>query len=199
MKDAHPLIALAILVVALPACAEAQDGAQEEARAASETPSEEAVRTEAVAGQLGDSATYDIVDGDGETVGRVEALDGSGGVLLKVRVEGLEPGLHGLHVHQTGRCEPPAFESAGGHYAPRGRNHGFLSEGGPHAGDLPNLGVEDGGGATTVHVFLDGLTLPELQEDDGSALMFHAGEDDYRTDPSGGSGAQVACAAITGD
>lgn len=141
------------------------------------------------------TAAYDIANAAGETVGRVELLDGAGGLLLKVEVDGLEPGVHGLHVHETGRCEPP-FESAGGHYAPAGRAHGLLSEDGPHAGDLPNLVVGDGGDATIAHVWAGGLSVAELTRDDGSALVIHAGPDDYRTDPAGAAGARVACAAI---
>lgn len=139
------------------------------------------------------TAAYDIVNIADETIGRVELLDGAGGLLLKVEIDDLEPGEHGLHLHETGRCEPP-FESAGGHYAPAGRAHGLLSEDGPHAGDLPNLVVE--GETTIAHVWAEGLSVAELTRGDGSALVVHAGPDDYRSDPAGAAGERVACAAI---
>lgn len=141
------------------------------------------------------TATYDITNIAGEAIGRIEMLDGAGGLLLKVEVDGLEPGEHGLHLHETGRCEPP-FESAGGHYAPAGRAHGLLSERGSHAGDLPNLVVGDAASTTIAHVWAHGLSVDELTRNDGSALVIHAGADDYRTDPAGAAGDRVACAAI---
>lgn len=141
------------------------------------------------------TAAHEIVNVAGETVGRVELLDGAGGLLLKVEVDDLEPGEHGLHLHETGRCEPP-FQSAGGHYSPAGRAHGLLSDGGPHAGDLPNLVVGEGASTTIAHAWADGLSIAELTRGDGSALVVHAGPDDYRSDPAGAAGERVACAVI---
>jgi len=141
------------------------------------------------------TAAYDIVNVAGETVGRVELLDGAGGILSKVEVSGLEPGEHGLHLHEVGRCEPP-FESAGGHYSPADRAHGLLSDGGHHAGDLPNLVVGEGASNTIAHVWVEGLSVAELTGGDGSALVVHASPDDYRSDPAGAAGGRIACAAI---
>lgn len=143
-------------------------------------------------------AAYDILGADGEIVGRLELIDGAGGVLLKAEIEGLSPGEHGFHLHETGRCEPP-FTSAGGHYNPTDRMHGRLSEAGPHAGDLPNLIVSEGASVAGVHAFADGVSIAELQEGDGSALVIHAGPDDYRTDPAGAAGDRVACSAIVAE
>ncbi len=142
------------------------------------------------------TAAYEISSADGVVVGRLELTDGAGGVLIEAEIDGLEPGAHGFHLHETGRCEPP-FESAGGHYAPSGSAHGLLSDGGPHAGDLPNLVVAEGVSTTVTHVWADGVTIDELTAEDGSALVIHAGPDDYRTDPAGAAGDRVACAAIT--
>ena len=142
------------------------------------------------------TAAYDISNAEGEVVGRLTLTDGAGGVLVEVEIDGLEPGEHGFHLHETGRCEPP-FESAGGHYAPSGRAHGLLSDDGPHAGDLPNLVVANGGTTTVAHAWANGLTIDELTAGDGSALVIHAGPDDYRTDPAGAAGDRVACAEIT--
>lgn len=188
MRTTHALIAAALLLATVPACAQERADGEPTPREGAGLQDEAAWTT----------ATYDIIDGEGATIGEVALADGSGGVLVKVRVEGLAPGLHGLHFHETGRCEPPDFASAGGHYAPGGNDHGFLVETGPHAGDLPNLWVADGEGETRGHAFADGLSIAELREGDGSAVMFHGGADDYRSQPSGAAGAQVACAAIPG-
>jgi len=198
MTRTQSLVAAGLLLALIPACAQGQDDEAERADAGAETGR----ATEFEAAPAGTSSraadTVEIVGGDGEVIGQVELLDGSGGLLIEVRVEGLEPGLHGLHIHETGRCEPPDFASAGGHWAPDGNAHGYLAEGGPHAGDLPNLSVAAGPAATVQHVFARGLSLGWLREGDGSALLIHAGEDDYRSQPAGAAGARIACAAITG-
>jgi Cu-Zn family superoxide dismutase len=104
-----------------------------------------------------------------------------------------------MHVHENGACTPPGFESAGGHFNPDARKHGVLNPDGPHAGDLPNLDVEEDGSADTT------LTVPSglLTEGPGSmigtqkrALVIHADPDDEKTDPSGNSGGRVVCGVI---
>jgi Cu-Zn family superoxide dismutase len=112
-----------------------------------------------------------------------------------VTASGLPHGLHGIHVHTIGRCEGPDFASAGGHWNPAGKKHGMNNPAGPHAGDLPNVEVAANGvlGAT---VTLPGATMAGLLDADGSALLIHAQPDDYVTDPSGNSGARIACAVI---
>lgn len=188
MRNQHGTFAGALaLAVVLSACAREADETPDAIDGRTpETTHEEAERK---------TAAYDIANAAGETVGRVDLLDGAGGLLLKVEVDGLEPGEHGLHLHEAGRCEPP-FESAGGHYSPAGRSHGLLSDGGPHAGDLPNLVVVGEASNTIAHVWAAGLRVVDLTRDDGSALVIHAGPDDYRTDPAGAAGERVACAAI---
>ncbi|CAN5830271.1 superoxide dismutase family protein [soil metagenome] len=148
-----------------------------------------------------DSARADIVDASGVGIGAV-ILTGSGdGVELNGALIGLPPGEHGFHIHQTGSCEPPISESAGSHYAPGGSPHGFDASGGPHAGDLRNLVVADDSTATVdqtnEQVSLEGGAA-ELLDDDGSALVIHAGPDDYSSQPSGGSGDPIACGVIEG-
>ena len=133
------------------------------------------------------TTTAPLVRGDGSAAGTA-SLDGN---RLSIDATGLPPGAHGLHLHAVGKCEGPDFASAGPHWNPANRQHGTQNPGGPHAGDLPNLEVgEDGRGAATLSIapgFLDG---------DGAALVIHASADDYRTDPSGSSGARIACAAF---
>ena len=92
---------------------------------------------------------------------------------LSGTLTGLSPGEHGFHVHETGLCEPPGFESAGAHFAPAGRRHGFHDPDGPHAGDLRNL-VVTGEGSALVDMADSLVTLRRgtsaLLDGDGSAL-----------------------------
>jgi Cu-Zn family superoxide dismutase len=125
--------------------------------------------------------------------------DTSGLVHIKVNVSGLTPGLHGIHIHETGNCTGPSFTSAGGHYNTLGKEHGLNNTKGPHAGDLPNLEVgEDGTGhmnSTTDLVTLSpGPT--SLFTANGTSLIIHADPDDQMTNPSGNSGARIICGVI---
>ena len=112
------------------------------------------------------------------------------------RARGLPPGPHGFHVHATGACEPP-FESAGGHYNPAEAEHGFLSEGGPHAGDMTNITVGAGRcGGDRAPRTPSWPSTATLFDDDGAAILVHAMPDDYATQPSGHAGDRIACGVI---
>jgi Cu-Zn family superoxide dismutase len=116
-----------------------------------------------------------------------------------LRVAGLTPGEHGLHLHAVGKCDPPGFESAGGHFNPTNHKHGRLNPQGPHEGDLGNLFVSaDGRGEKTVDlVGAEARSgLQALLGASGLALVVHGGRDDEATDPSGNSGPRVACAVL---
>ena len=150
-------------------------------------------------GAEADSARAQIVDAAGRGLGAVILSEEAGGVKLAGALIGLPPGEHGFHIHQTGRCEPPAFESAGSHLAPTGNPHGFDAEGGPHAGDLRNLVAGPDSIATveatnTLVSIRDGAT--PLLDDDGAALVVHAAPDDYVSQPAGDSGDRIACGVI---
>jgi superoxide dismutase, Cu-Zn family len=147
--------------------------------------------------------TAKIVDTSGRAVGTAELTDETNGPLrMRIRVHDLSPGLHGIHLHAIGICTPAAFTSAGGHFDPHQRHHGLASPLGPHAGDLPNLVVNDAGVGEWNGV-LDRVTLAtgstSLLDADGSALVIHATADDQSSDPSGNSGARIACAVISRD
>lgn len=129
---------------------------------------------------------------DGKAAGKATAATINGQVMLTLQVEGLPPGRHGVHVHMTGRCDAPKFESAGGHWNPADKQHGLDVPSGPHAGDMPNLVVEENGRGTLAYE-LHGATLPGLMDADGSAMVVHALADDQKTDPSGNSGDRIAC------
>ncbi|WP_142849884.1 superoxide dismutase family protein [Telmatospirillum sp. J64-1] len=136
--------------------------------------------------------------GDGTPLGNVALIDTPSGLLLQVRLIDLQPGEYGFHIHETGRCDPPDFQTAGAHFNPTGAEHGFKREQ-YHLGDLPNLIVAEGGHAYA-DLFAYGVSLAggeyPLRDGDGAALMIHAGPDDYFTDPSGHSGDRIACGVI---
>jgi Cu-Zn family superoxide dismutase len=137
-----------------------------------------------------------LINALGAPIGSVRAWQTAGGVSFHVEAGGLPHGLHGIHVHAVGRCDPPDFTSAGGHWNPVGKQHGLSNPAGPHAGDLPNVEVA-ANGVLSATVTVAGATLPEMLDADGAALVLHAAADDYRTDPSGNSGARIACAVIS--
>ena len=129
---------------------------------------------------------------DGTAAGSAAASAAGDQVMVSLTVEGLPPGEHGVHVHTTGRCDAPTFESAGGHWNPANQQHGLEDPQGQHAGDMPNLTVgQDGRG--TLEYQLEGGGFDGLFDADGSAFVVHAGVDDQRTDPSGDSGDRIAC------
>ena len=146
------------------------------------------------------SADAEVTDAQGRAIGTAKLTQREGdGVKVDVRVEGLAPGNHGIHIHSVGLCEPPAFATAGPHFNPEVKKHGLHNPEGPHLGDLPNLQVRKSGkgalyGETDRVSLLPG---PEsLFDADGSAVVIHAAEDDQVTDPTGNSGARIACGVI---
>lgn len=143
-----------------------------------------------------------LVNSSGQSVGAVRAWQTAGGVSFRIDATGLPHGIHGLHVHAVGRCDPPDFASAGPHWNPATRKHGMNNPAGPHAGDLPNVEVAANGVLGTT-VTLPGATLVggggatgSLIDADGAALVLHGQADDYVTDPSGNSGPRIACAVL---
>lgn len=135
----------------------------------------------------------------GVPAGTAQLLSSGSQVNLAVAVVGLTEGMHGAHLHMVGSCDAPDFASAGGHLNPGGRQHGTENHAGAHLGDLPNI-VVAGAGAGTVSATLPGTreeVLARLFDADGTAVVVHAGADDYRTDPSGNSGGRVACGVLT--
>jgi Cu-Zn family superoxide dismutase len=147
-------------------------------------------------------APMPLVNASGQSIGSVRAWQTAGGVAFHIDASGLPHGVHGVHVHSVGRCDPPDFASAGTHWNPAGKQHGMNNPAGPHAGDMQNVEVAANG------VLVTTVTLPNasltaaagtpgaLLDADGAALVIHAAADDYVTDPSGNSGARIACAVI---
>jgi Cu-Zn family superoxide dismutase len=144
--------------------------------------------------------TIDIINGKGSKVGTAKLSQTAQGVKISVDVAGLTPGKHGIHIHQTGVCEAPDFKTAGEHFNPEGKKHGFENPEGPHAGDLPNLEVgSDGRGKAEfvdAKVTLEKDKANSLLKPGGTSLVIHEKVDDYKTDPAGNSGGRIACGAI---
>ena len=154
------------------------------------------------AGGDGRRATAPLLDAAGQEVGTLTLRDAPGQALtIEGEVRGLPAGTHGIHFHAVGQCDPAGqFASAGAHFNPASRKHGLESADGPHAGDLPNL-VVGADGRATVRMATPRATLgretASLRDADGSAIVVHAAPDDQRTDPSGNSGARIACGVIS--
>lgn len=147
------------------------------------------------------TAEAELIDREGQSVGQVGLQETPAhGVLLNVEIAGLPPGTHAIHIHETGSCEAPTFESAGGHYAPRGNTHGILSDDGAHVGDLLNLQIPESGDVRTERLAAEASLGDDdattLLDEDGSAIVVHAGVDDYLSQPSGDAGKRLACGVI---
>ena len=145
------------------------------------------------------TATASLKAADGKDIGTVDLTAVPGGVLLTVSVKGLPPGEHALHVHAVGKCEPP-FTTAVGHFNPDNKKHGLAVAEGHHAGDMPNLHMPENH-ELTVEVMNTAVTLDKdkpnsVFDADGSAIVIHANEDDQVTNPTGNSGARIACGVI---
>ena len=145
------------------------------------------------------SGHADIVNAQGRKIGTATVHPSGGGVGIDFVISQLPPGTHGIHIHSVGKCEGPAFASAGAHFNPTSKKHGKDNPEGPHAGDLLNIEVgADGTGKASLSD--PDVTLGDgpnsLFHEGGTALVIHEKADDYRTDPSGNSGARIACGVI---
>lgn len=144
------------------------------------------------------TATAMLKTADGKDAGTVTATEREDGILIAVSASAMTPGEHGIHVHMTGKCEGPKFESAGGHWNPSGAKHGLSNPQGQHHGDMPNLVVASDGSGKMDYTIRE-TRFAEMLDADGAALVVHAKADDQKTDPSGDSGDRVACGVFAVD
>ena len=117
-------------------------------------------------------------------------------VTVSAKLTGLTPGGHGFHVHEKGDCSASDGTSAGGHFNPTGKPHGDPAAPDHHAGDMPMLQADASGNATLT-TDLAGVTIGSGTTDIiGKSVIVHKDADDYKTQPTGNSGARVACGVI---
>ena len=147
------------------------------------------------------SAHADIKNAQGAKIGTAKFTSTGSGVKVSVKVSQLPPGEHGIHIHNVGKCEAPAFTTAGGHFNPTSAHHGVnnTQDPHPHLGDLANLTVGHNGKASA-NFTVSGATLEDgpnsLFHDGGTSLVIHAKADDLKSDPSGNSGDRIACGVL---
>jgi len=143
-------------------------------------------------------ASAQLFDARGADRGRADFYKTTTGLRVELVARGFAPGTYGMHVHAVGRCDAPDYASAGPHWNPTNAQHGRENPMGAHHGDLPNLVVEtDAIGRATLQLVGTRLSGEGgLIDADGAAFIIHAGPDDLKTDPSGNSGARVACGVI---
>lgn len=145
-----------------------------------------------------ETLTVNVLGTDGAQTGTARFTQGPHGVLIRVELGtgALTPGWHGLHLHQVGDCsDTGVYKLSGGHVGKVADGHGLLNPAGPEGGDTPNI-YAGADGSAAMEIITARVTLTQLTDEDGSALIIHAGEDDHITQPIGGAGARVGCAVI---
>ena len=151
----------------------------------------------AAMGPTGPSAVADLAPTKGNTAaGTVTFTQKGDRVVVAARVTGLAPGSHGFHLHEKGDCSSGDGMSAGGHFNPLGKPHAHPTSADRHAGDMPML-VADAAGNATLTVELDVITVGSGATDViGRGVIVHKDPDDFQTQPTGNSGARVACGVV---
>ena len=153
--------------------------------------------TQAMAASSGSARPIGL---DGKQVGTAKFTQAGHGVLIELEAHGRKPGPHAVHIYAVGQCDAKAkFDSAGGHFSPLPKNHGFMDKHGAHAGDMTNQ-FADANGYLRASIYNPNVTLKRgersLFDKDGSSIVIHAAADDYKSQPAGNAGGRVACGVI---
>lgn len=191
MKTKILTAALLAAVLAAPAAAMAADSAN---RVMMAPPQEAAAENVA---EVPKTFTAKMKSSDEKDMGTVILTETPKGLIVSVDLKGLPAGWRALHIHGTGDCSDHAdhFKKAGGHAAAEGQEHGFMSEKGPHKGDLPNIFVA-ADGTIKADFYTDLMTVDDLSDEDGASMMIHAEKDDYQSAPAGNAGTRLACGVV---
>ncbi|KLI64849.1 superoxide dismutase family protein [Aurantiacibacter marinus] len=147
---------------------------------------------ESAATPIGSAA---ILDRQGTQVGVARMYSLGGEITLNASFSGLPEGTKAVHLHTSGDCSASDFTSAGGHLNPGGNQHGTRNPQGAHLGDLPNVSIAPDGSGTMSAILRGTLNSvgSDIFDSDGTAIVVHESEDDYRTDPTGAAGGRIAC------
>ncbi|PZR15011.1 MAG: superoxide dismutase [Archangium gephyra] len=131
------------------------------------------------------------------TTGEVKFAETAGEVTMQLSVSGATPGNHAVHLHVNGDCSSADGESAGPHWNPSEEAHGHLGHGPAHKGDIGNL-VVGADGKGTLSFTTKEWTMGSGQKNDlvGRAVVVHASEDDFKSQPSGNAGGRIACGVV---
>lgn len=146
--------------------------------------------------------TGDLKSADGKALGSIKVTEAPNGVLIHIEAQGLPAGWHGAHLHEKGDCSDAKFANAGGHIHHGDKVvHGLLNPDANDAGDLTNVFVANDGSLnvelySTLSSLKGGHHRAKLADADGFAVVIHASPDDYTSQPIGGAGARIACAAF---
>lgn len=141
----------------------------------------------------------DMYNTSGDLVGTATFSEQAEGVNIKLKVEGLTPGFHGIHIHEYPKCDGPDFKSSGNHFDPEGKEHGLMHPSGAHVGDLPNVEA-DSSGLVEVELIAQGATLLEgkksILQNGGTSLIIDQDQDDGVSQPSGNTGVRQICGVL---
>jgi len=191
MRPRHAAVALAQFSILSIACGGRGDNTDSVARGADQ-------QHPADSGTAVTRLSAAMRNAQGQELGVLTLTQTGAGIQVTGRLAGLIPGEHAIHLHTTGSCDAPKFESAGGHWNPTNRQHGTKAPGGPHLGDMPNISVGRDS-SVTIDVTTPGGTFRNqngLLDTDGAAVVIHAKPDDYRSQPSGNAGDRIACGVV---